>query len=519
LITDFNAAITAILVNGHGQAGLEVGSDPGIPASQRVQIPASMRRAWRASYTDWAGAWAALNPNAVGPPPAQAAAAATIAAQANTDGWVTTGTLDVYMGQLWVAIGAHRFEVAHFEVAPPTREMFARFYTVNHALIGTPGATFDAAHADWAIAVRIWSVLAGFTTDSKSSEWVEVADPAAVTPEAEAWADYAITQAAESWTACAARVANWRKTNHATGGTPATGFARRWLAKAGRWSTDPDRDVAARHRRDATSAYYWAAHPAGCHAGLALMVPGDAHHFATVNPIYGLVTEWDVLESTRVRLVPRTQVAGTAIIVDAVTVLAAIVKEGLSPLVQNMHQLTALMTSYTTVRDEGMRVAVYSRWWFEDHPAGTDPVPFSQKDVSCAELASELAIIGTRYYAGSTIAQSAALINAAAQSSNEMARTTWTAIAAARRTASQAQITRTLTLIRGASSVANVAALSDPDVDVAAGAIAGFNADVTAHAAALAAANVAGVTNPALIDTARFRANHAALGAAAAPHP
>lgn len=534
---DFAAAVRRLYANGRGEAGLEVEADPGLSAADHVAIPECMVAPPAVLFTaaEWPAAWstnefhtalaaapdAAARAAVVAPAPNTApnreARGDTFAATATRDGWfVVDGVRMVGVDgaaepRMEANVHGTWFAIEEVVARDPTYEQAREFYDANVASANRYMDNPNDATLHWTIATRFWNVVAGLVTTTKSREWREVPNvgAAALSAESEDFAEFCQSFAPNAWTAATARTSNWRKTNHATGGRPAVGFAKRWLQKMGYWTAAADRNQAARESLAATTAFYWATHPVSVHAVLTLMVPADEHHWAEISARYGLITAWTLHESARVRMVPHSQIAGAALVVDSLTVLESLVKEGLSPLVANIDQLGPLIAARAEVETEGMRCAVYARWFFEGHPANIRPVQFSQKDNAHANLTSELAIIATRYYANSTIGQAAALINAAQNSGDEAARTTWTAINNARRTAGGAQVQRTVARIRGASAAGAVATLADPDVDTAAGGIGLYNAAVAAHAAALH------IANPPQVVEAQFRANFAAAPVAA----
>jgi hypothetical protein len=438
-------------------------------------------------------------------------------------GWITTGNIKFYANgpddnAVPVTMGmfrGHNVAVTEIHVSPCSEADAVAFYTLNRPILEqyVPQATRE--DAAWTIAIRFWCVVAGLITTSKSAEWAVVAAPAAPHPDAAAWVPYALSWDTNAWTAASARAASWRKSNHATGGSPAAGYPRRWLQKMDLWPKQADRTRQATAATRVTSLYYWAVHPVSVHAVLALMLPTDRHHWAEVNVEHGVITEWDVRESTRIRMAPRDQVAGAALVIDSITVMRSLVKEGLSPLLANNAQLTALADAAQQVHSEGMRCGVYARWFFDGHPRGNEadfaPLLFSQRDTAFLDLAQELAIVATRLYASSTIGQSPSLANAASNSSDEGSKDTWGALARARRQATPGQVTRVVNLVRGSSTAGVAAALADADVDTAIAGIPAYNAAIAAHAAAV------GLPAGYVLDTNQFRANFAATGAAAAP--
>ncbi|CAF1162336.1 unnamed protein product [Didymodactylos carnosus] len=77
--------------------------------------------------------------------------------------------------------------------------------------------------------------------------------------------------------------------------------------------------------------------------------------------------------------------------------------EGIASLLTHIDQLNPLKTAYEKAAAQSMQCAVYSRWFFDGHPVHMGPIDLNQRDASFNDLADELAIVGTRYYSGSTI--------------------------------------------------------------------------------------------------------------------
>jgi hypothetical protein len=322
--------------------------------------------------------------------------------------------------------------------APVTKDGLKNFYRLNVDRVRQAG--MSQAQVDWVISCRLWSVISGaaFPVVPGDREVTHVPDSPEAVPGAEEWIDNLSKTAPDAFTALVARGTSWKKTNHAVGGTIASGFPQRYLMKMGWWdpagtTTDKDR---ADHRRNMTTAFYDATHAASVHFILAAAAPSDTHHYSFFDGRWGCIVQLEVKESARLRLTPRDQVAGAAIVVDAITVAKMVVKDGFGPLLINGGQMESLADAATTIGEGqlalGMRGAVYANWFFSHHPDHVKGQAFSQKDSTFFPLACELAVIATTYYKSSTIGKSMALVNAAAQGSEENIVTNWRALAAQR---------------------------------------------------------------------------------------
>jgi len=233
------------------------------------------------------------------------------------------------------------------------------------------------------------------------------------------------------------------------------------------------------------------------HAVLANMAPVDPHHFVYFRPAHGFINEWDVKESTTIRMTPRTQVAGAAKVADAVVVLQTLVTTGYAGILQNMSQINALMAAHRELEAEGMRCASYAAWYFNNHPTGTGPTRFSQRDAGFIGLIEEAAIAVTRLFPGSTISASATLRSSANESSNEAARTLWGGIAAAQGTANEATVMTALERIMGSSAQSSLVNLASGDAAQVRAGVTGYNQALTDAATAL------GMAAPPSIDVTR----------------
>jgi len=507
---DFNSELIDCFNNGRGEVGLEVGNDPGLPADHYIQIPQCMVKQWCARIINWDAHYLADHPNTPVPPQYAAAAGDTIAVRGAGAGWVNSGRLIVHDGALWVAsrVAGGYAPVMDFAIERPTLDDVRAFVTVNWDHIN--GANIPDEYHNWIHASRFWAVVGGLVRSTKNREFTVVANPGQIRAGIDDVCNYILNFSANGWTAAAARTASWRKTNHATGGETASGFPRRWMSKLGVWSGVNDPQTRQRQQRSATRAFYMATHAVSVHAVLALMIPADTHHWADLDPSSGLVTEWEVGASTTVRISPRNQVAGVAIVNDAFVVYGMLVKEGLSPLLSFGDQAQALVNAREHANREGMRVATYARWFFDGHPTGVGPDVFNQKDVSHAGITGELASVATRYYATSTIGQSMALSGAANTHPDEEAKNAWAALAANRRALSTVQIIAAVKALKGAASTGVAVGVTSQTEATCRQAVAGYNTILAAHAA------LVGITIPPSYDADQV---WAAVHGAPAPAP
>lgn len=471
--------------NGKGEAGLEVGVDPGLAHVNYIQIPKGMLKGWAAKTTTDGAEGDKSEGSAKGKE--KATSGMTTEKAKTTPGWVTTGKIIVHDGKLWVKQGESTVEVHRFIIDTPTYEDIRLFYAANIGHIND--ADFDDEQKKWIHATRFWATVSGFVMTSKSKEFTIVDDPKAFPADTEVFAEFIADYKEHAWTACAARAASWRKTNHATGGDLVQGFPRRWLNKMGYIKSESDPNARRALLRRITSAYYMATHAASVHGVLALLAHQDTNHWAEVDPSAGLIPKWEIRESARIRMVPNTQVAGTAMVTDAYVCLQMLVREGLAPLLQNIDQAEQLIRAYNDVETHGVKVGTYASWFLDGHPTGVKKEEFNQKDITHAALVGELAIVATKYYEGTTIAGSASLQNAALNLGEDSARTTWTLLQKQKLKLSSQQIVRGYSRIKGASSAQIISNLLSEDDRTVQSAVADYNAKTAQLAGLMKTAN------------------------------
>jgi len=456
---EFDQLLAKVFSNGRGEVGLEVGADPGLAAAQYIQIPRCLEKRWVARGD---GARAATPDE-------------TIAQLTTVTGWISTGSLLVHEGRLWVqaADGTRGGEVTDFRCEKPTYEDVRRFVAAN--LTHVRDAEFTPDVIKWVHAIRFWSVVSGFVVSAKSSEYTVVANPTDIPDTVDEIARFILEYSGQSWTACAARATSWRKSNHATGGDRATGFPRRWLQKEGQWPMTIDRKDRDRAEKSATDAFYVATHPSSVHAVLALMAPDDDCHWALIDPKYGLIPEWDVRESTKVRISPKTQVAGVSMVTDAMVCLQMLTKEGISPLLSEYNQFHELVDAYRVVEQNGVRVATYASWFLDGHPQRLTRVAFNQKDTRFAALVGELGAAAETYYSRTTIGESPSLRNASMQLCSDSAKQIWVQLSKAKKQMNVTAIMRAFGRIKGASAASRIADINSSDATERQAAVTSYN--------------------------------------------
>jgi hypothetical protein len=515
---NLTATLNKIFANGRGEAGLEVGVDPGLAISEHIRIPRSMVKAWAGKIkpgTENERAWRRMTGSTVPAPkgkkkgqsnepsPSSSPSAVDIREYPGTPGecvhlpgWLTRGDITIvdqtYSVTRVVSGESLTVELDEFYVDPFTSDDIRNFWTVNQGHIVAPD--FDEATQMWIHAIRFWSVVSGFVVTTHSKEYLVIEDPDEVALGADEFVPFAVDYRSNAWTACAARAGTWRKTNHATGGDIVAGFARRWLSKMGYMPTETNREARVRAEKSVTRAFYIATHAACVHSILANMAHADPNHWARVNPAHGLITSWDIKDSALIRMVPNTQVAGGAMVADAVVVLGMLVKEGLAPMLESVGEVKALVSSYESLRDGGIKCATYAKWFLDGHPKQASFQVFNQKDPAHAALIGELGQVADKYYKGTTIADSAALKSAASQMASTTCADTWAAIGRRKQTLSSEQVVAAYSALRGASAADAVARLTSKDEGELRNAVGAYNVSNAAIA------KLIGIMNPAVAD-------------------
>lgn len=481
-IDNVNKRLSAFFVNGRAEVGLEVGADQGLDPIDYIQIPKSFQKAW----------------------------AYRIVGTGNYTRTATDNTLSLNGKAGWhvvtddskrvIVVEGRKFarakdsvtgtgdEVDDIYVDSHTYDDVRRFIVANTGHIRDAELQVDQIY--WVHAIRFWATVTGLVTGSKQDEFTYVENPTGDLSSADSLVERVLGFQNEAVTAVAARATSWRKSNHATGGDIATGFPRRWLSQMKWWPIAGDRTNNMPIWRQLTNAFYVATHAAATHNTLALMAPTDEGHWACIDPRCGILLNWDIRESTSLRIAPKTQVAGTAMIVDAMVTLRMLIGEGLAPLLESISQWRALKSQFDLVEKGGVRVASYAAWFLEGHPKALTKNSFNQKESACADLVGELAAAARRYYSRSTIGESMALDNAMNQMATETAKNRWTQLAREKTSSTNATAIRAYRRITGASSGRAIANLASDDNDTVVAAVAEYNTLLETIG------NGIGVTNP-----------------------
>jgi hypothetical protein len=482
--------LAQVFKNGFTQVGLEVGTDVGLSPTDYIHIPTSLAKAW--AYREVVEGGYDKQPED------------TTATLRGKKGWTvvepsrdkvrahTYGGVD---GPTWFitqALSPHgtRTPVDCIHVDPHTHVDLCRFILANEGHVRD--GSLRASDIRWVHATRFWSVAAGLVVGSKNREFTFCDDPAGDLADVHEMAAFATDFASSALTACAARAASWRRSNHATGGSPAAGFPRRWLEAQQMWTQGnevTDKKVKD-DRTSATDAFYVATHATAVHNTLAMMAPTDEGHWATIDPRWGLIFSWDIMPSTMVRIAPKTQVAGTAMVVDSMVVFKMMVQSCLAPLLENFSEWRALQAQYALVLEHGVRAASYAQWFLEGHPEKIGRLSFNQKDSICSSLIGELAAVACKYYEKTTIGRSPALRNAYEQLAPESAKDLWAAMSKQRQAASQDVAMKAYVRIMGSSAASSVINMASEDEDIVGDAVDKYNESLQIAADGVGLSNV-----------------------------
>jgi hypothetical protein len=462
-----NRRLAEFFQNGRAEVGLEVGADQGLSPNDFIQIPKSFRKAW---------AYRRLGSDGYSRKDSD-----TTSTLRDKSGWtvVSDDSMRVIIveGRKYVrptgTITGTGQEVDDIYVDTHTYDDVRRFIVANTGHMRDGDLKVDQVY--WVHAIRFWATVTGLVTGAKQSEYTYVSDPTGDLAAADAYVDRVLKFQNEALTAVAARATSWRKSNHATGGDLAAGFPRRWLIQMKWWPTAGERSTVTPVQRQLTDAFYVATHAAAVHNVLALMAPVDGGHWACIDPSNGLLTKWDIKESTMLRMAPKTQVAGVAMVVDSMVTLKMLVGEGLVPLLENIGQWQSLKSQYEVAESGGVRVASYASWFLDGHPLQVTKQSFNQKDSSCSELIGELGAVATQYYSRSTIGQSMALDNAMQQMATETSKNRWIQLAKEKKASTNVTAIKAYRRITGASAGQTVANIASDDRDVVAEAVRSYN--------------------------------------------
>lgn len=483
-----NGQLTYLYSNGKGEVGLEVGADAGLGTNDYIQVPDCMKKKWAAKVN-------LVEYNKIFKPLKnikEYIKGSYAKDYRGEPGWVTEGLIQIVGIAKKVKIvsseGDHWVEISEIHVDPMTASDMAAFYTVNIGHIDDD--CIGDEHHMWVHAVRFWSVAGGLVMANNNKEYSLVPTPKEMHPRSSEFCSFAINYSANAWTACAARTTSWKKTNHCTGGTPAIGLPRRWMQKENHWKVGLD--IAAQRKSDVkvTSAFYVATHAVSVHAVLAQFAPSDDDHWCTVDPSYGMIFKWNILESIKVRMVPRDQVAGTAMVVDSLVVLRMLTSDGLAPILEFSNQAENLVSAYNEVKSNGMVCGVYKSWYFDGYPGTVRNSAFSQRSHQYFDLINELAIVAVKFYMGSTIAQSPTLQNVARQSSYESIKANWASAAQVKHELATGDLIKVIGMIRGVSGAPIVKKLLSDVVDDQTRAVGEFNAKLNQLGVLLEVQNV-----------------------------
>lgn len=472
-----NKQLEYLYSNGKGEVGLEVGADAGLGTNDYIQVPECMKKRWAAKVK-------LVEYNKVFKPIANIKRyiPGTSAKDYHSEiGWVTSGKVRIVGMKKEVMIasteGENWIEIEEIHVDPMTSKDMAAFYTVNVGHIDDEN--IGENHHMWVHAVRFWAVAGGLVTANKNKEYTIVPTPKEFHSKSDTFCSFAINYSANAWTACAARTTSWKKTNHCTGGTPAIGLPRRWMQKENHWKTGQDISTQKKSDVTVTSAFYVATHAVSVHAVLAQLAPSDEHHWCLIDPSYGFIQNWDIGESVKVRMVPRDQVAGTAMVVDSLVVLRMLTSDGLAPILEFSNQAEQLVSAHEEVKSKGMMCGVYKSWYFDGYPGQIQNSGFSQRSTQYFDLVNELAIVAVKFYLGSTIAQSPTLQNVARQSSYESIKANWSAAAQFRHEIATGDLIKVIGIIKGVSGAPIVKKLLSEDANDQYTAISDFNRKLT----------------------------------------
>ncbi|TLD08129.1 hypothetical protein PspLS_11978 [Pyricularia sp. CBS 133598] len=344
---------------------------------------------------------------------------------------VSNEVVTIHRGSHYVHHNGRSAKVSLWSPNPTSQKTIKAFIAANAGHIRAD--EIGQENVLWVHAVRYWSVVAGMVDSNSSSEFVEVEDPdaEAIKEVSPAHSSFVYNYPSQAFSALAAKGVRWRNSGDVAANLMATGWVRRWLESMGYWSNN-GRFTHVRSSRDANDdcnaraslAFSVATQAAGVHPILAMLAPDDDDHFASVRPRWGILHYLHVNVASRFVMTDKLHVADTSMVVEAVGVLARLVAECKVGLIKHAEQVRALLDAYESIKTNGIKVAPYSSWFLEGHPAGNQPVPFNQKSPKFSALVGELAAVAVRYHT----AIPAALLAAEAQLCLPYDRDRWTVL-------------------------------------------------------------------------------------------
>ena len=271
----------------------------------------------------------------------------------------------------------------------------------------------------------------GLTNHDK--KWKVIADPldADVKSCDQSRVQDVLQSATDASTVLCVRAAMFRKTKDASGGSIATGFAKKFLMQK-QW---PMKDRAEENR--STTDFYKSVHAASPVALLAMIALEDLGHFSVFSTPCGLRGAIMVHALVKLWVSGADQVAGGSMVSDSLVVLKMLKSEGIIPLIKNTDQLGAFRILHKTLREGGFRAHNAYQYYSSFHSKKSlgEAVHFEQRDASCHPLVCELATIAMTYYKGRTIANIPSLCNAGAASEDSGISSLWKSISLIRSSA------------------------------------------------------------------------------------
>lgn len=420
------------------EAGLEVGTDAGLSADEYIKIPKCCLK--RVFYVE---SLANLNGMTVGGVFVPKEELGYVVAKvpdvvANLDAYDSDTMRFVFFGgglfvkklnaskEIDQLVGTDRL-VSEVYCDQWTVDDIKSFLIVNDVT----SAMVDNQRRPFFDACRLLSVMLGVGLTDHDKEWAIVENPPAGTVYEDSRVLDLLNMATDASTALCVRAAMFRKTKHATGGSLATGFAKKFLLQK-QW---PMKDNA--EQKKSTTDFYKAVHASSPVAILAMIAPKDLGHFAIFSPLCGIRGAMKVHASVSLRVGGPDQVAGGSMVSDALVVLKMLKSENILPLIKNTSLLGPLGLQHKKLREAGFRAHNAYQYYSGFHPyklAGAH-VPFDQREPGCFPLVSELATIALTYYQGRTIANSPSLKTADASTEDASISALWKAISLMRKSA------------------------------------------------------------------------------------
>lgn len=307
----------------------------------------------------------------------------------------------------------------------------------------------DPQDRRYGMALRYYSVIYGLVASVYDKEYEEdTGSRDAPVSDEDAILEYLLNEqtATQAITLICARFLSWRRTNHATGGSPASGVVQRTGAAFGWYTPDPSGGNNSLKRF--TELFHSNAHQANCKTISALFFGGHSEHWGVFNPKFGFSFPTDVQTSLKVRAENRSGVAGCAAITDAIVVMRSLVMDQSIVCAINFDKCGILVNKYKEIVKYGVLCGVGANWWVEHNPFGLSAHPVLLDDPELQALVGDLATANAMYLSSKTLKAAKALETAMDRYGEVTRKDFWRSLAKYKRATSSRDVLTALEVMR-----------------------------------------------------------------------